>query len=143
MRAAKAAVTGEQVNLFDFHRSAAENGLLDMDGQYASRYLNTGFSGGEKKKSEILQMLVLEPQWVILDETDSGLDVDAVRIVASGVQQFHTAHNSLIIITHHSRITEHLHIDQVHLLLEGRIVQSGGPELVDQVEEFGFATLES
>ncbi|HHT73541.1 MAG TPA: Fe-S cluster assembly ATPase SufC [Firmicutes bacterium] len=144
LRTAKSAVTGEQISLLDFHRELQQKmALLNMDGQYAARYLNMGFSGGEKKKSEILQMLVLEPKLAILDETDSGLDVDAVRIVSAGVQKFHTKDNSLIIITHHSRITEDLPVDRVHLLLDGRIVESGGPELVDQVEQYGFAALGS
>ncbi len=144
LRMAKSAITGKELGLLDFHLELQEKmALLDMDGAYAARYLNMGFSGGEKKKSEILQMLVLEPQLAILDETDSGLDVDAVRIVAAGVQKYHTDENSLIIITHHSRITEYLSIDRVHLLLDGRIVESGGPDLVEQVEQRGFAALGS
>lgn len=144
LRMAKSAITGKELGLLDFHLELQEKmALLDMDGAYAARYLNLGFSGGEKKKSEILQMLVLEPQLAILDETDSGLDVDAVRIVAAGVQKYHTDENSLIIITHHSRITEYLSIDRVHLLLDGRIVESGGPDLVEQVEQRGFAALGS
>ena len=144
LRMAKSAITGKELGLLDFHLELQEKmALLDMDGAYAARYLNMGFSGGEKKKSEILQMLVLEPQLAILDETDSGLEVDAVRIVAAGVQKYHTDENSLIIITHHSRITEYLSIDRVHLLLDGRIVESGGPDLVEQVEQRGFAALGS
>jgi len=142
LRTAKSAVKGTQVGLLEFHRELEQKmAQLNMDAQYASRYLNVGFSGGEKKKSEILQMLVLEPKLAILDETDSGLDVDAVRIVSAGVQQFHNEDNSLIIITHHSRITEHLPVHRVHILLDGRIVESGGPELVDEVEQRGFAAL--
>ena len=136
------AITGEPINPIEFHMDLQKKmARLDMKGEYAARYLNEGFSGGEKKKSEILQMLVLEPKLAILDETDSGLDVDAVRIVASGVKEFHSSENSLIIITHHSRITEFLAIDRVHLLMDGRIVQSGDSTLVQQVEEMGFAAL--
>lgn len=142
LRTAKMAITGEPINPIEFHMDLQEKmACLDMKGEYAARYLNEGFSGGEKKKSEILQMLVLEPKLAILDETDSGLDVDAVRIVASGVKEFHSSENSLIIITHHSRITEFLAIDRVHLLMDGRIVQSGDSTLVQQVEEMGFAAL--
>lgn len=142
LRTAKMAITGEPINPIEFHMDFQEKmARLDMKGEYAARYLNEGFSGGEKKKSEILQMLVLEPKLAILDETDSGLDVDAVRIVASGVKEFHSSENSLIIITHHSRITEFLAIDRVHLLMDGRIVQSGDSTLVQQVEEMGFAAL--
>lgn len=142
LRTAKMAVTGEQINPIDFHMELQEKmARLDMKGEYAARYLNEGFSGGEKKKSEILQMLVLEPKLAILDETDSGLDVDAVRIVAAGVKEFHNSENSLVIITHHSRITEYLDIDRAHLLIDGRIVQSGDSSLVQQVEDMGFAAL--
>lgn len=112
--------------------------VLEMDPEYATRYLNHGFSGGEKKKSEILQMLVLDPKLAILDETDSGLDVDAVRVVAKGIQEYHHADNSLVLITHHKSLLEHIRPDAVHFLVDGRIVESGGVELIAKMEESGF-----
>ena len=107
--------------------------LLNMDESYAERDLNVGFSGGEKKKAEILQMLMLEPKLAILDETDSGLDVDAVRTVSEG--------GSLLIITHSTRILEALHVDAAHVMEEGVIVRNGGAELVDEINEKGFSSL--
>ena len=111
---------------------------LDMDKDYASRYLNVGFSGGEKKKSEILQMLMLKPKLAILDETDSGLDVDAVRLVSKGVEAFKNDSNSLLIITHNTKILEYLSVDYVHILVEGKIVQSGDRSLINQINENGY-----
>lgn len=116
--------------------------LLNMDESYAERDLNVGFSGGEKKKAEILQMLMLEPKLAILDETDSGLDVDAVRTVSEGVRLFRErTHGSLLIITHSARILEALHVDAAHVMEEGVIVRNGGVELVDEINEKGFSSL--
>lgn len=112
--------------------------LLNMDSSYSSRELNVGFSGGEKKKSEILQMLMLNPKLAILDETDSGLDVDAVKTVSNGVKNFLTPDNALLIITHNTRILEELPVDYVHILVAGKIVTTGGPELVTKVNTEGF-----
>ena len=113
--------------------------LLDMDSSYAERDLNVGFSGGEKKKAEILQMLMLDPKLAILDETDSGLDVDAVRTVSKGIQEYHrNSDGSLLIITHNARILESLHVDRTHVIVRGRIIASGGPELIDRINEKGF-----
>jgi Fe-S cluster assembly ATP-binding protein len=109
-----------------------------MKEEYATRFLNEGFSGGEKKKSEILQLLMLEPKLAILDETDSGLDVDAVRVVALGVKQYMNTERSVIIITHHSNILEYLTPDYVHVLMDGRIIQSGDGNLVEKIENDGF-----
>ena len=115
-------------------------GLLNMDESYAERDLNVGFSGGEKKKAEILQMLMLEPKLAILDETDSG--VDAVRTVSEGVRLFRErTHGSLLIITHSTRILEALHVDAAHVMEEGVIVRNGGAELVDEINEKGFSSL--
>ena len=109
-----------------------------MDPAYAERYMNVGFSGGEKKRNEILQLLMLEPKLALLDETDSGLDVDAVQIVSSGVSKFHNDENSCLIITHNTRILEKLKVDKVHVLMNGRIVEEGGPELIDEINHRGF-----
>ena len=112
--------------------------LVGMRGEFAKREVNVGFSGGEKKRNEIFQMAMLEPTLSILDETDSGLDVDALKTVADGVNALRTPENSAIIITHYSKLLEYLRPDVVHILKEGRIVRSGGPELVDIIEKQGF-----
>ncbi|NLM69693.1 MAG: Fe-S cluster assembly ATPase SufC [Firmicutes bacterium] len=144
LRMAKIAQTGESISITKFNRILREKmDLLAMKPEYASRYVNDGFSGGEKKKSEILQMLVLEPKLAVLDETDSGLDVDAVRVVAQGVKQYRSSENAIVIITHHSRILEYIQPDYVHFLIDGRIAKSGGPELIAEIEQSGFAALQS
>ncbi len=113
---------------------------LDMDPSFADRYLNEGFSGGEKKRNEILQMAVLEPELAILDETDSGLDIDALRVVARGVHEVRDDRPEIgvVVITHYQRILEYLRPDVVHVLVAGRIVERGGPELARRVEEEGY-----
>ena len=113
---------------------------LGMDDRFTQRYLNEGFSGGEKKRNEILQMALLEPAVAILDETDSGLDIDALRVVADGITQVRAARAELgiLLITHYRRILDYLTPDRVHILLDGRVVAAGGPELVDTVERDGF-----
>lgn len=139
LRSARASVSGKSVRVLEFKKLLQEKmAMLEMKPEYAARYLNEGFSGGEKKKSEILQMLTLQPKLAILDETDSGLDVDAVRIVAEGVSQYKSPDNSIIVITHHNKLLEYLKPDQVHLLVDGRIVKSGDKNLVDEVEQAGF-----
>ncbi len=112
--------------------------LLEMDKSYLSRSLNEGFSGGEKKRNEIFQMAMLEPKLAILDETDSGLDIDALRIVAGGVNKLRTADNAVIVITHYQRLLDYIKPDFVHVLYNGRIVKSGGPELAHELEEKGY-----
>ena len=114
---------------------AAQMEALNMDPSYADRYLNVGFSGGEKKKAEILQLLMLKPALALLDETDSGLDVDAVKTVASGIKAYHNADNALIIITHNAKITEGLQVDYVHVLDDARIVRTGDGSLVNEIIE--------
>ncbi len=110
-----------------------------MDPTYADRDLNVGFSGGEKKKAEILQMLLLQPKLAILDETDSGLDVDAVRTVSQGVQAYQESKKgALLIITHSTRILEALHVDRVHVLVKGQIVKTGDASLIEEINENGF-----
>lgn len=113
---------------------------LDMDPAFADRYLNEGFSGGEKKRNEILQMAVLEPDLAILDETDSGLDIDALRIVAKGVNEVRTERPELgvVLITHYQRLLDELHPDQIHIFMDGKIVESGGPELGGRLEAEGY-----
>ena len=142
IRTAKQAVTGEKVKILPFRRELkAMMQELAMEPEYGQRYLNVGFSGGEKKRAEILQLLMLKPTLAILDETDSGLDVDAVQIVSEGVARFHTAENACLIITHNTRILEKLKVDKVHVLLEGRIAEEGGPELIEKINAQGFAHL--
>ena len=113
---------------------------LDMDPAFGDRYLNEGFSGGEKKRNEILQMAMLDPEVAVLDETDSGLDIDALRVVAKGVNEVRTArpHMGVVLITHYQRILQALTPDRVHILIEGRIVESGGPELAERLERDGY-----
>ena len=113
---------------------------LGMNPSFGDRYLNEGFSGGEKKRNEILQMAVLEPELAVLDETDSGLDIDALKVVAEGVREVRAARPALgvLVITHYQRILEHLQPDTVHLLVDGRVVESGGPELAWHLEKEGY-----
>ena len=111
---------------------------LKMDRSFASRYLNEGFSGGEKKRAEILQMAMLEPKLAIMDETDSGLDIDALRIVSEGVNALRNDEMTILIITHYQRILNYVKPDYVHVLMDGRIVTSGGPELALELEEKGY-----
>lgn len=139
LKSSKAAIHNAPIKFLEFKKSLKEKmKLLEMKEEYASRFLNEGFSGGEKKKSEILQLLMLEPKLAILDETDSGLDVDAVRVVALGVKQYMNSERSVIIITHHSNILEYLTPDYVHVLMDGRIIQSGDGNLVERIENDGF-----
>ena len=112
--------------------------VVELDNKLASRSVNEGFSGGEKKRNEIFQMAVLEPQLSILDETDSGLDIDALRIVSSGVNKLKTEENATIVITHYQRLLDYIKPDFVHLLYKGRIVKTGGPELALELEEKGY-----
>ncbi len=132
--------TGEHVKLFQFQKELKRcMELLDMNPEYAKRDLNVGFSGGERKKAEILQLLMLKPDFAILDETDSGLDVDAVRFVAKGIAEYRKMTNgSLLIITHTTKILEGLPIDYTHVLVKGHIVKTGDGELFHQINEKGF-----
>ncbi|MBQ2529320.1 MAG: Fe-S cluster assembly ATPase SufC, partial [Treponema sp.] len=133
-------VRGERIKLMAFQKELmAAMDVLGMNRSYASRDLNVGFSGGEKKKSEILQLLMLKPKFAILDETDSGLDVDAVRTVSRGVEEFRRSSNgALLIITHSTKILESLHVDRTHVMVKGRIVKEGDGSLVDEINEKGF-----
>ena len=114
---------------------------LDLDAEFMKRGVNQGFSGGERKRNEILQLLLLEPKLAVLDETDSGLDIDALRIVADGVNRFHAASNGVLLITHYQRLLNHVVPDHVHVLADGRIVESGDGSLAHALEERGYAWL--
>lgn len=139
IRNAKSTVSGENQRIMPFRRKLHQKmDALKMDRSYADRYVNDGFSGGERKKNEILQMCMLEPKLTMLDEIDSGLDVDAVRIVSEAVNEYHNENNSLLIITHHSEILQKLHPDVVHVLIAGQIVKSGDASLIKEIEANGY-----
>lgn len=127
------------MRLFDFTKLVEEKmAFLKMDPSFKERYLNEGFSGGEKKRAEILQLLVFEPRIAILDETDSGLDIDALKIVAKGINAVRSPERSLLLITHYQRILGYVVPDTVHILKDGRIAKTGGPELAHTLEEHGY-----
>ena len=130
------------ISIPDFRKKLKEKlTLLSMDESFAGRYLNDGFSGGEKKRVEILQMATLEPKFSILDETDSGLDIDALKIVADGVNTISKENQGILVITHYQRILNYIKPDFVHVMLNGMIVESGGPELALKLEEQGYEWL--
>ena len=133
-------VTGQRLKLWDFKKQLrAAMDVLQMDAAYADRDLNVGFSGGEKKKAEILQLLMLQPKLAILDETDSGLDVDAVKTVSAGIAAYReTCGGSLLIITHNSKILDALTVDHTHIIADGRIVKEGSAELIGEINRSGF-----
>lgn len=132
--------TGNRIRLWDFKKEMKKAmDVLQMDESYADRDLNVGFSGGEKKKAEILQLLMLKPSLAILDETDSGLDVDAVHTVSKGIEEYQKSKKgSLLIITHSTRILQSLHVDKTHVLVDGQLVTSGDASLVDEINNHGF-----
>ena len=135
----QAPVTEEPVKAFAFRKEMKDYmSKLKMNQAYSRRELNVGFSGGEKKKNEILQLLMLNPKLAILDETDSGLDVDAVKTVSEGIKMFKNNENSVLIITHNAKILNELEVDYVHVLVDGKIVTTGGSELVEKIEKEGF-----
>lgn len=140
LKYAKNKITGKPVKIFEFKdelKKYMEN--LNMNSKNMERSLNVGFSGGEKKKNEILQMLVLNPKLAILDETDSGLDVDAIRTVSKGIEMFKNDENGVLIITHNTKILENLKVDYVHILVDGKIVKTGTQELAQEIEEKGYS----
>lgn len=140
LRTAKAALQDKPLKFFTFKEQLEGNmEALSFDKTYADRYLNVGFSGGEKKKSEILQLLTLQPKLAILDETDSGLDVDAVRTVTEGIRKYKNETNALLIISHSTRLLSELPVDYVHILSKGQFVCSGDRGLIDEINENGFA----
>ncbi|MGG4094798.1 Fe-S cluster assembly ATPase SufC [Paenibacillus lautus] len=130
---------GNEISLIKFIRQM-ENKMkeLEMNPEFAHRYLNEGFSGGEKKRNEILQMMMLDPKIVVLDEIDSGLDIDALRIVANGVNAMKSEERGFLIITHYQRLLNYITPDYVHVMMQGRIVKSGGPELAQRLEAEGY-----
>ena len=140
IRSALEQKTVKRIRLWDFKKELARTmEILQMDPSYAERDLNVGFSGGEKKKAEILQLLMLKPSLAILDETDSGLDVDAVRTVSRGIEEYQkNCDGGLLIITHSTRILEYLSVDDTHVMVEGKIVKTGDASLVDEINEKGF-----
>lgn len=130
---------GNEIPLMKFIRQLDEKmNMLEMDESFSQRYLNEGFSGGEKKRNEILQMLMLEPQIAILDEIDSGLDIDALKIVSKGVNSMRGPNFGALIITHYQRLLNYIKPDKVHVMMQGRIVKSGGPELAERLEAEGY-----
>ena len=140
LKYAKNKITGEPVKIFKFKDELAKYmEELNMNPKNMERSLNVGFSGGEKKKNEILQMLVLNPTLAILDETDSGLDVDAIKTVSKGIEMFKNENNAVLIITHNTKILHSLKVDYVHVLVNGKIVKTGTQELATEIEENGYS----
>ena len=139
LKYAKNKITGKPVKIFELKKEVEKDiEELNMNKNLIERNLNVGFSGGEKKKNEILQMLVLNPKLAILDETDSGLDVDAIRTVSKGIQMYHNKNNGVLIITHNTRILENLKVDYVHILVNGKIVKTGDMNLAEEIENNGY-----
>ncbi|MEX2323304.1 MAG: Fe-S cluster assembly ATPase SufC [Acidimicrobiia bacterium] len=139
LRAALSNRTGTDYTVLELRLKVADTmRTLGMDPEFADRYLNEGFSGGERKRNEVLQMAVLEPEMAILDETDSGLDIDALRTVAEGVQQLASPERGFLIITHYQRMLDHITPDVVHVFVDGTVVESGGPDLARRIEEDGY-----
>lgn len=139
LKSSKQSVTGEKPSIYEFIKEVESNMKeLNMKEEYTSREFNVGFSGGEKKKNEILQMLMLKPRLAILDETDSGLDVDAIKTVVKGINLYKNSDNAILIITHSTKILKGLNVDKVHVLVDGRIVKSGDYSLALEIEENGY-----
>ena len=133
----------KELNAAEFLKLVKEKlNELDMDTSYLQRAVNEGFSGGEKKRNEILQMLTLEPELSIMDETDSGLDIDALKVIADGVNKYRTSSRSFLVITHYQRLLRYIEPDYVHVLIDGKFVRSGGKELALELEEKGYEWLE-
>ena len=139
LKYAKIATTGKPVKIFEFKKELEKNmEELKMKPEYANRNLNVGFSGGEKKKNEILQMLTLNPKLAILDETDSGLDVDAIKTVSKGIKMYSNENNGVLIITHGTKILQGLHVDYVHVLVDGKIIKTSTGDLANEIEAKGY-----
>ncbi len=144
LRQAVNAVRGEDVPVREFRQELfAKMELLKVDRDFARRYLNDGFSGGEKKRAEMLQLAMLQPRMAVLDETDSGLDIDALRTVADGVNALMNEDMGLLLITHYQRLLNYIKPQFVHVLMDGRIVRSGGPELAEELEASGYDAIEA
>ncbi|HDJ5116181.1 TPA: Fe-S cluster assembly ATPase SufC [Staphylococcus aureus] len=130
---------GQEINLMQFIKKIDKNmDFLDIDKDMAQRYLNEGFSGGEKKRNEILQLMMLEPKFAILDEIDSGLDIDALKVVSKGINQMRGENFGALMITHYQRLLNYITPDKVHVMYAGKVVKSGGPELAKRLEEEGY-----
>lgn len=139
LRVAYNAVKEEELSIWEFRNLLKEKmEFLQIDESFSGRYLNEGFSGGEKKRNEILQMAILQPKLAVLDETDSGLDIDALQIVARGVNELLPEDSSVLVITHYQRILRYIKPDYVHVMIDGKIVESGGGELAEKLEEQGY-----
>jgi len=142
LRTALNAKRGEEIDIFDFAELLTEKmEMLEMDPVFAERSVNEGFSGGEKKRNEILQLAVLEPVLAVMDETDSGLDIDALKVVSAGINKIKSQHAedmAVLLITHYQRMLNYVKPDFVHVMVEGRIIRSGGPELALELEERGY-----
>ena len=139
LRVAYNTIKKEELSIWEFRNLLKEKmEFLKIDESFSGRYLNEGFSGGEKKRNEILQMAVLQPKLAVLDETDSGLDIDALQIVAKGVNELLPEDSSVLVITHYQRILRYIKPDFVHVMIDGRIVESGGGELAEKLEEKGY-----
>jgi Fe-S cluster assembly ATP-binding protein len=142
MRTALNAKRGEEIDIFDFQDLLVEKmQLLEMDPTFAERSVNEGFSGGEKKRNEILQLALLEPTLAVMDETDSGLDIDALKVVSAGINKIKSQHQTdmaVLLITHYQRMLNYVKPDFVHVMVDGRIIRSGGPELALELEEKGY-----
>ncbi len=137
--AIKARSNGDDSRLRNFRKELMEKfKLLEMNKVFATRYVNDGFSGGEKKRLEILQMAMLKPKLAILDETDSGLDIDALKIVANGINKSSSSENGVLLVTHYQRILNYIKADKIHVMIDGKLVHSGGPELAEKLEAQGY-----
>ena len=141
LKTVKKSVTGETPNISTFYKEVEEKmNKINMDRSYNSRDFNVGFSGGEKKKNEMLQMLLINPKLAILDETDSGLDVDAIKSVVNGINAFKNENNSILIITHSTKILDGLNVDKVHILIDGKIVETGDYSLANKIDKEGYSS---
>jgi len=139
LKSALKSLNEEKISVIEFRKLLSEKAeVLGIDEDFLKRYLNEGFSGGEKKKSEILQLLTLNPKFAILDETDSGLDIDSLKLVSKGINSYITPEKSVLIITHYKRILEHIKPDSVFIMVDGKIVHKGNGDLVDELEEKGY-----
>ncbi len=143
LRTALNSLKEEKISVMDFQKLLKEKlSSLNMKEDFASRYLNAGFSGGEKKKSEILQLAVLDPKIAVLDESDSGTDIDALKIIATNINNFINNDKAILIITHYKRILEYVKPNKLSIMIDGKIALEGGPELVDELEEKGYGWIE-
>jgi len=144
LRSALQSHRGKDADMSDYRKLLkSEMAALSVDPAFATRYLNEGFSGGEKKRVEILQMSVLNPKVALLDETDSGLDIDALKTVAEGINRYHNADNGILLVTHYQRLLNYVKPDIVHVMMNGKFVKSGGPELALKLEEKGYEWVEN